>query len=83
MKTQLTRFAKDTDGMLSIDWIGLVAGVAISASSAVTYIGDHITSHAETLSTDIHQSALCPDELHVVHKDNGVIIASDYFPPKP
>ncbi len=83
MKNQLKKFADDTHGMVSIDWIGLAAGVAISASSLVSYIGDHVTDQSQSLNTSIHDASLCPDELHVAHKDNNLETVSHYYPPHP
>lgn len=83
MKTQLKKFATDTDGMITIDWIGLAAGVAISASSVMSYIGDQVSDHSQSLNASIHDASLCPKELHVAHKDNNLETASHYNRPHP
>jgi len=83
MFTLMTRFAKDTDGMVSIDWIGLVATLALSATSAVGYVCDSVVEQSEAMSVSIQEGAPCPDELHFAHKDNNLAEASDYYPPQP
>jgi len=83
MKSHFSNFAKDTQGMVTIDWIGIAAGLAISASSAISYMGDHVMTRTNTMSTSIKNITIHSQELHIVDKNNHLEAISDDYPPQP